>query len=366
MAVASTRASTDAREPTMLEALVRQAAGCRASGSPLYGRLLDGMADDYRRHGIVDELLSGRPERPVHDAVPIRLLGAVHRLVLSGQAPALAAHYPSAGGTADLSNDGAAALTSAFLDTVAEHRAAVVDGLGRTVQTNEVGRAAALVGGFSLVARRTGLPLRQLEVGASAGLLLRWDRYRYDTGATTFGPADSPVRFVDAWVGDAPKLMSGITVAERRGCDIAPIEPTSADGRLTLLSFVWPDQAHRLERLAAALDIATHHPVAVDAADAGDWLGAQLARPSTGLVTVVHHSIVLQYLPRRSFRAMKDALLQAGARATTSAPLAWLRMEPAGGHADLRLTMWPGGDEELLGTTGYHGPPVQWVEPARR
>ena len=63
---------------------------------------------------------------------------------------------------------------------------------------------------------------------------------------------------------------------------------------------------------------------------------------------------------------MKDALLQAGARATTSAPLAWLRMEPAGGHADLRLTMWPGGDEELLGTTGYHGPPVHWVEPARR
>ena len=365
MAVAFTRASTDAREPTMLEALVRQAAGCRVSGSPLYGRLLDELTDDYRRHGIVHELLSERPERPVHDAVPIRLLGAVHRLVLAGEAPALAAHYPSAGGAADLSDKGAAALTAAFFDTVAEHRATVVEGLGRTVQTNEVGRAAALVGGFSLVARRTGLPFRQLEVGASAGLLLRWDRYRYDTGASTLGPADSPVRFVDAWVGDAPALMPEATVAERRGCDIAPIDPTNADGRLTLLSFVWPDQAHRLQRLASALDIAAHHPVAVDAADAGDWLGAQLARPSTGRVTVVHHSIVLQYLPRPSFRAMKNALQQAGARATTDAPLAWLRMEPAGGHADLRLTMWPGGDEELLGTTGYHGPPVHWVEPAR-
>ena len=359
-------ASTDAREPTMLEALVRQAASCRAQGSTLYGRLLDGLADDYRRGGIVHELLAARPERPVHDAVTLRLLGAVHRLVLAGEAPALDTHYPSAGGTADLSDEGAAALTGAFLDTLAEHRAAVVDGLGRTVQTNEVGRAAALVGGFSLVARRTGLPLRQLEVGASAGLLLRWDRYRYDTGATTLGPADSPVRFADAWLGDAPALVPEVAVAERRGCDIAPIDPTTAEGRLTLLSFVWPDQAHRSERLAAALDIAAHHPVVVDAADAGDWLGAQLARPSPGRVTVVHHSIVLQYLPRPSLRAMKDALLQAGARATADAPLAWLRMEPAGGHADLRLTMWPGGDEELLGTTGYHGPPVHWVEPVRR
>jgi hypothetical protein len=32
--------------------------------------------------------------------------------------------------------------------------------------------------------------------------------------------------------------------------------------------------------------------------------------------------------------------------------------------ADLRLTSWPGGDEQVLGTAGYHGTPVVWGPPA--
>jgi hypothetical protein len=35
-------------------------------------------------------------------------------------------------------------------------------------------------------------------------------------------------------------------------------------------------------------------------------------------------------------------------------------MEPAGEVADLRLTWWPGGDEEVLGTAQYHGTTVHW------
>jgi hypothetical protein len=38
--------------------------------------------------------------------------------------------------------------------------------------------APRCVGAFLLLARETGMPLRILEVGASAGLLLRWDHYR--------------------------------------------------------------------------------------------------------------------------------------------------------------------------------------------
>jgi hypothetical protein len=150
-------------------------------------------------------------------------------------------------------------------------------------------------------------------------------------------------------------------VVERRGCDVAPIDATSAAGRLTLLSFVWPDQTARFRRLDAALAIAAGWPVAVDAEDAGTWVERQLAHDRRAEVTVVFHSIVLQYLPTASRRRMVAALESAGQRASARAPLGWLRMEPAGWRADLRLTTWPGGETTVLAEVGYHGEPVRWL-----
>jgi hypothetical protein len=341
-------------EQTMREAIAFQRVASELTDSPLMERLLDAVLADFDAGGVSAELLEARTERPVRDAVPLRLMGAVHRLVLEGRAPRLAAFYPSVGGD-DASDPG-----PALLATIAEHRDAVAEGLGRGVQTNEVGRAAALVGGFAEVARRTGLPLRELEVGASGGLLLRWDQYGYDTGRAFLGDPDSPLQFTGVWEGEPPDLAVDAVVATRRGCDIAPIDIASPDGRLTLLSFVWPDQLARIERLRAALDVAARLPVVIDTADAGTWAAEQLAIPRPGLATVLHHSIVLQYLPRESFDALRAALTLAGEAATDDAPLAWLRMEPAGAVADVRLTMWPGGHEEVLATCGYHGPQVRW------
>ena len=41
----------------------------------------------------------------------------------------------------------------------------------------------------------TGRPLRLLEIGASAGLNLRFDRYRYEQDDEAWGPRDSPRGF---------------------------------------------------------------------------------------------------------------------------------------------------------------------------
>jgi hypothetical protein len=149
------------------------------------------------------------------------------------------------------------------------------------------------------------------------------------------------------------------TVAERRGCDPAPVDPASEDGRLTLLAYVWPDQRHRAERALAAIAVARETPVRVDRAAAVEWLGAHLAEARPGLATVVFHSIVAQYLAEVERNALTALLKVAGERADARAPLAWLRMEPAGERADLRLTVWPGGEERRLGSAGYHGDPVE-------
>jgi hypothetical protein len=342
-------------EYTVAEAITFQRDACARHGSDLYARLLGGLSADHAAGGLVAELLDGRTARPVHDALPLRLLGAVHRLVLDGRAPDLARFYPSAGGIAD------GDPTPAFLATVRANRPAVEQGLSKGVQTNEVGRAAALAPGFALVARRTGLPLRLREVGSSAGLLLQWDRFCYDAGGVKLGDPHSEVVFDDAWAEPVPDLSGPVTVADRRGCDVAPIDPASPDGRLTLLSFVWPDQEDRFERLRRALDVAAAHPVVIDTADAGSWVEAQLTDQSPGTTTVVFYSVVLPYLTQASRRRMRDALHEAGSAAAADAPLAWLRMEAAGIDADVRLTTCPGGEEKLLTTTGYHGRDVSWL-----
>jgi len=348
-----------AHGPTLVDALERQAAACERLGSPLYGRLLAGLLADHLAGGLTSELLVGVSERPVHDAVPLRYLGAVHRLALAGDAPELARHYPSCGGEWHGED-----LTDEFLSAVVRHRQQVAEGLRRNVQTNEVGRAAALAPAFALLGRRHGLPLDQLEIGSSAGLLSRWDRYRYDTEASSLGDPDSTVRFGPGWWDEpAPSLAGHVEVRERAASDLDPVDVSTPSGRDTMLSFVWPDQVERIERLRCALDIAARHPMVVEREDAGEWLGRRLrGGPRPGAVTVVFHSIVWQYLSRATRDAVRRAFADASAVATERAPLAWLRLEPATAeHADVRLTTWPGGAEEVLAHAGYHGAGVRWL-----
>ncbi len=226
------------------------------------------------------------------------------------------------------------------------------------MQTNEVGRCAALLPGFLAVAEQTGLPLRVLEVGASAGLILGWDSYRYEAEGFSWGPPASPLR-IEFELGGGPIPGAGAEVAERAGCDAAPVDPASEEGRLTLLSYVWPDQGARIDRLRAALDLAAARPPAVERAAAIEWTEARLAEPVPGLATVLYHSVVMQYLSEAERRAFATAVAAAGARASAEAPLAWLRMEPDGERAAIRIATWPGGEDRLLARAGYHGTPVE-------
>jgi hypothetical protein len=337
-----------------------QAEWCGRLGSPLYVELLERAALDVERGGTTWELLR-EPAREtegelLRGAVALRLLGAVHRLVLEGRAPELARFYPSAGGSP---GKGAA---DAFLATLDDQRDAVQELFRDPVQTNEVGRSAALLGGFLVVAGETGLPLRLLEVGASAGLNLRWDRYWYSgTDGAEWGDPAARVRMPGAFPGRLPPFDVEPTIAERRGCDPAPLDPGSRDDRLTLLSYVWPDQRQRLELLRAALETAPATPVSIDTADAVEWLEQQLRAPRPGEATVVFHSVVLPYLDEDEIAAVWRTLDTAGAQATADAPLAWLSMEAGPDQADVRLMTWPGAQARLLAHATFHGLPVEWV-----
>jgi hypothetical protein len=329
---------------------------CRRLGSPLYGNLLDGAAADVELGGPCATALEPHAQDSHGSALALRFMGAVHRLVLEGRAPQLARHYPSAGGTPD-----PATLWSDFLATVKQSMDSLPDLIELTVQTNEVGRAAALLGGWLSIARACGgLPVCALELGASAGLLMRWDHYRYEHRSGGWGDPASPVRLHHPWLGHAPDLSFNVDVAERRGCDLNPLDPTTETGRITLESYLWADQLERLTRLRAAIEVARRVPAVVDEADAPGWLAEQLTRRRRRAVTVVYHTIVVQYLSDAARAGVERLIHEAGGRASPDAPVAWLRMEPAGDAADVRLTIWPDGDEKLIARSGYHGADIDW------
>jgi hypothetical protein len=330
---------------------------CADMGSRLYAHLLERAAGDAEAGGPVYDVLEPFDASSFRaDALALRLMAAVHRLVLGGQAPRLAAHYPSAGGGAAID-----AAWPAFRDVVDEHRERLRPLVALPCQTNEVGRCAALAFGFFEAAARYGRPLRLLEAGASAGLSLRFDRFRYGGGGARFGPEESPVDLSGLWL-DAPRhLPTEVRVVERRGCDLHPVDATTPDGRLTLESSVWADQMDRMRRLRGAFEVAAREPAVVDATSVESWLPQRLAEGRPGVATVVFHSIVDEYLTPSVRSALHGSLAETGASATSDAPLAWVRLEPTPatrGYA-VTLTTWPGGEERVVATSGAHGSDVR-------
>lgn len=339
-----------------LAALRRQGRSCELLGSSMYGELLRLVADDYELGGQTRALLSGRPadEDPWRSALGLRLLGGLHRLVLSGMAPELAVFYPSVGGEWD-----PVIGWDAFQQVLDSHRAEIRVWLDQPPQTNEVGRAAALMGGLLRIGEVSRLPVRLFEIGASAGLNLRADRFCYGDDRGRFsGPADSPVRMAGAWQGASLEPWPELVITERVGCDIAPLDPATDDGALTVTSYVWPDQAERLARLRGALEVARQVPAEVRRQDAASFLhDLELARGST---TVLWHSVMWQYLTRVEQAAVRQEVLALGKHATEDRPFAYLSMEPDRTDFPVVLEHWPAGRRRVLGTAAPHGLPAHW------
>jgi hypothetical protein len=341
---------------TMLDGHIAVA---RTAGSPFYARLLELMRDDVAAGGPTRAALRGHEHDRIDEWDGFRLLAGVHRMALGGDADVLRARFPSTGGDGDADR-----AWPAIRALIADGRPELVEALGHPLQTNAPTRAKALVGALCLVAQRTGLPLRLLELGASAGLNLRLDRFRYEHDGAAFGPPDSPVRFVDFLRGGMPPLERGFEVVERSGCDLNPIDATSDDGRLTLLACVFPDETERFGLLERAIEVARATPAAVERADLAGWVAAALAEPRPGVATVVYHTIVWPYLPDEVRAAAESAITAAGARATTDAPLALIAFEGAAddpARIETQLTLWPGGERRLLALASHHPTTVRWL-----
>jgi hypothetical protein len=234
-----------------MAALLRRFGREECSREPLYAALCEAAAQDARALALL-------AEAPPEQRKVNLLLAALHERVLAGEAPALAAYYPSAGG--HRAPD--AALAAALADCLDGEWPVLLGHLRHgATQTNEIARCAALWPALEAASRATGArDLALLDFGCSAGLNLGVDgyalRYRRDDGTwhERGAAADGRRAEIDAlWLGTAP-LPAAATwrLVRRDGLDPAPIDVGDAQRLRWLQACLWPEDAARRERLARA------------------------------------------------------------------------------------------------------------------
>lgn len=336
----------------MLARAFRHFAGMTAERSPLYAFLSARVADTPELLALAS---GGRGRQPP----PNLLFGAVHFLLLRGAHHPLASHYRSLGGEAPPEE-----AWPPFLGFCRRFRREIAEQVRiRRVQTNEVGRSGLLLPALAVAQDALGKPLHLVEIGASAGLNLGLDRYRYEySSGHRVGGASPVVVRVEVRGADpgALPLPSHLPAIEGRiGIDLDPIDIRDRDAVTWTEALLWPCDLSRIQRHRAAVSLARERPPQVIQGDALAAVpGVVAAVPPHRLPCIFHSHTTYQMdgTWRGSFASMLDAL--GGQRDLAHISLEWLDDDPG---PQLHLAVWRGGRRTTahLASCDSHG---RWME----
>jgi len=229
--------------------------------------------------------------------------------------------------------------------------------LARRTQTNEPARCATLLPALAQLPP----PLALIEVGASAGLTLLFDRYSYDYGGHLIpgSDPDAPtLRCVPRGPVPLPERLP--VIAWRAGLDLNPLDVTDDDDVHWLSCLVWPGEGDREERLAAAVAAARRDPPAIYRGDLLTDLPALAAQAPAGATLVIFHSAVLAYVAPEGRRRFSGTV--------RSLPAVWLSSEAPGVVPGVSVPACQGGPLVLirdgrtpLACADGHGAWVHWL-----
>ncbi len=341
---------------TVVGGIEWQARHAEEAGAPGTGKIVRAQLAVLDSDTATGRRMAGWQGKVVEDALPLRLAGGLHNLVLTGEDRRLEPVY------AGLLND-QGQIDAIVLELVRKYDTRLLPWLDGPPQTNEAGRSWAFMAALKWLSVRLGPKFSLFELGASAGVNTMMDRYYFDLGGVTEGPSNSQMRIVPEWRG-APPPDAPVEIVSIRGCDQAPIDLRDPAMALKLKSYVWPEARHRIARIDAAAALAAESPPQIAHQDAGPFVDEMLAQaPEEGVTRVLLHSIVWQYIPPATRQNIEEAMASAAPGATTSSPLAWVSLETNREtfRHELSVRYWPGGGAgQLLGCGHPHGAWAEW------
>jgi hypothetical protein len=320
--------------------------------SPLYEQFSYGVSED-------PEILDLAALGPAGQPPPNLLFASVHYLLLTGVRHPLMDYYPEFSPSAGP----ASTAYNVFRDFCLKHR----EELGRListrlVQTNVVRRSVCLLPAFAAVSALGGdRPLAQIEIGASAGLNLLWEHYRFDYGSrVTWGSAASPVRLSTELRGkvELPAIPPRLRTAWTVGIDLNPVDIEDDDAVMWLRALVWPENVEQQEQLLAVVQVAKEHPPRLLRGDGSQLLPELLQSAPMPATLCVFATVTLYQFPHDALLT----LLKTMQSHSVSRPVYFVSMEQtAGPYCELKLTIYEGGTRRTVDLANCH-PHGRWVE----
>lgn len=325
----------------------------RDLASPMYEELAYGVSKD-------DDLLEIASQTNKYQPAPNMLFAAVQYLLLRGINHSLTNHYPVISGRTRSDES----PFPDFRNFCLRHREPVVELIrNRRTQTNVVRRCTCLLPVFSLVSKESGLPLALVDIGASAGLNLNFDRYYYtyehnQKEVAHWGMVGSKIHLKSDLRGSGllPPLSCAIPVASRDGIDLDPVDLTNPDQLLWLRALIWPEHVDRHQQLMDAARELRQSDIQLHRGGAVDVLPTLMSSMPQEHAMVVYSTIALYQFPTEDRKRLTHALLVA----SENRPIWRIALE--GNNPTLSITRYRDGSghSETLADASPHGWWINW------
>lgn len=338
------------------EGIEWQAEHAEQAGAPGTAKLIRALLAVMETETATGRRIANWQGLLLEDAMPLRIVGGLHNLLVSGEDTRLEPIY------AGLETD-QGLIDVIVVDLVKTYDHRLLPWFDTPPQTNEAGRSASIMAALLWLSDKTGAKFGLNEIGASAGINTMMERYHFDLGGVEVGPAGSPMQIAPEWRGSPPPEAGG-EIVSIWGCDRKPVDLTDPAAAEKLKSYVWPEATARMARIDAAVALATQKKPELVRMDAAEWVPLMLEEPQIeGVTRVLFHSIVWQYIPEAGREAITAAMEEAGKAASADKPLAWVMLETNREtfKHELRVKFWPGdGEWHLLAEAHPHGAWVEW------